>query len=126
MKDALGFLMTREVSHQRSFEKALYSIEPNFPPGKLPGDPRFASVYFNMSQGEGDTRGPWNSDTNFTYVSDREEQGSIDGDGMPNVNLTEDEVLALQAMAARTASDPSSDPVTGTELGAANAEDLKP
>lgn len=126
VKDALGFLMTREVSHQRSFEKALYSIEPNFPPGKLPEDPRFASVYFNMSQGEGDTRGPWNSDTNFTYVSDREEQGSIDGDGMPNVNLTEDEVLALQAMAARTASDPSSDPVTGTELGAANAEDLKP
>jgi len=123
VKDALGFLMTREVSHQRSFEKALYSIEPNFPPGKLPGDPRFASVYFNMSQGDGDTRGPWNSDANFEYISDREEQGSIDGDGMPNVNLTEDEVLALQAMAARTASDPSSDPVTGTELGQVNAPD---
>ncbi|WP_235512018.1 manganese catalase family protein [Achromobacter sp. Root565] len=123
VKDALGFLMTREVSHQRSFEKALYSIEPNFPPGKLPGDPRFASVYFNMSQGEGDTRGPWNSDTNFTYVSDPEQQGSIDGDGMPNVNLTEDEVLALQAMAGRTASDPSSDPVTGTELGQVNSPD---
>jgi Mn-containing catalase len=127
VKDALGFLMTREVSHQRSFEKALYSIEPNFPPGKLPGDPRFASVYFNMSQGEGDTRGPWNSDTNFTYISDREDQDSIDGDGMPNVNLTEDEVLALQAMAARTASDPSSDPVTGTELGQVNSkEDPQP
>ncbi|MBV7502002.1 manganese catalase family protein [Achromobacter sp. ACM05] len=123
VKDALGFLMTREVSHQRSFEKALYSMEPNFPPGKLPGDPRFASVYFNMSQGEGDTRGPWNSDANFEYISDREEQGAIDGDGMPNVNLTEDEVLALQAMAARTASDPSSDPVTGTELGQVNAAD---
>jgi Mn-containing catalase len=123
VKDALGFLMTREVSHQRSFEKALYSIEPNFPPGKLPGDPRFASVYFNMSQGEGDTRGPWNSDANFEYISDREEQASIDGDGMPNVNLTEDEVLALQAMAARTASDPSSDPVTGTELGQVNSAD---
>ena len=126
VKDALGFLMTREVSHQRSFEKALYSIEPNFPPGKLPGDPRFASVYFNMSQGDGDTRGPWNSDANFEYISDREEQGAIDGDGMPNVNLTEEEVLALQAMAARTASDPSSDPVTGTELGQVNAaDDLK-
>ena len=123
VKDALGFLMAREVSHQRSFEKALYSMEPNFPPGKLPGDPRFASVYFNMSQGEGDTRGPWNSDANFEYISDREEQGAIDGDGMPNVNLTEDEVLALQAMAARTASDPSSDPVTGTELGQVNAAD---
>ncbi len=32
--DALRFLMTREVAHQKSFEKALYSIEPNFPPGK--------------------------------------------------------------------------------------------
>ena len=37
VKDALGFLMTREIAHQKSFEKALYAIEPNFPPGKLPG-----------------------------------------------------------------------------------------
>lgn len=28
-------LMTREVSHQKSFEKALYAITANFPPGKL-------------------------------------------------------------------------------------------
>lgn len=31
VKEALGFLMTREVAHQKSFEKALYSIEDNFP-----------------------------------------------------------------------------------------------
>jgi Mn-containing catalase len=37
IKDALGFLMTREIAHQKSFEKALYSIKDNFPPGKLPG-----------------------------------------------------------------------------------------
>jgi len=37
VKEALGFLMTREVAHQKSFEKALYSIEDNFPAGKLPG-----------------------------------------------------------------------------------------
>src|SRR5690606_24146512 len=30
VKNALGFLMTREIAHQKSFEKALYSIEPNF------------------------------------------------------------------------------------------------
>src|SRR3954466_363836 len=30
IKDALGFLMTREIAHQKSFEKALYAIEPNF------------------------------------------------------------------------------------------------
>jgi Mn-containing catalase len=46
VKDALTFLMTREIAHQKSFEKALYAIEPNFPAGKLPGDPRFTSVYY--------------------------------------------------------------------------------
>jgi Mn-containing catalase len=56
VKDALGFLMTREIAHQKSFEKALYAIEVNFPPGKLPGQPEFTSTYFNMSQGEGDMR----------------------------------------------------------------------
>ncbi|CAM4033636.1 manganese catalase family protein [Bordetella muralis] len=117
VQEALGFLMTREISHQRSFEKALYSMEPNFPPGKLPGDPRFTSVYFNMSQGDGDTRGPWNSDENFVYESDREKQCAIDGDGQASVNLKEDELTAMQALVSRTASDPNSNPTTGTELG---------
>lgn len=31
IKEALGFLMTRELAHQKSFEKALHSIQPNFP-----------------------------------------------------------------------------------------------
>ena len=48
IKDALKFLMTREIAHQKSFEKALYSIQPDFPPGKLPGEPQFANVYYNM------------------------------------------------------------------------------
>ncbi len=117
VKEALGFLMTREVSHQRSFEKALYSIEPNFPPGKLPPDPRFATVYFNMSQGEGDMRGSWNSDENFTFVSDGEEQESIDGDGRATVALSKPELADMKALAARTASDPQVNPETGAELG---------
>lgn len=62
-------------------------------------------------------RGSWNSDENFTYVSERDAQCAIDGDGLASVGLTEDETLALQAMVARTASDPAADPVTGTELG---------
>jgi Mn-containing catalase len=53
VKDALNFLMTREISHQLSFEKALYSIEPNFPPGKLQGKTEFSNVYFNMSRADG-------------------------------------------------------------------------
>src|SRR5205085_7355855 len=60
VKDALTFLMTREIAHQKSFEKALYAIEPNFPPGKVPGDPRFTSVYYQMSDGGAASRGPWN------------------------------------------------------------------
>jgi Mn-containing catalase len=50
--------MTREIAHHKSFEKALHSIQPNFPHGKLPGVPEFTSVYYNMSSGN-DARGPW-------------------------------------------------------------------
>ena len=120
VKDTLTFLMTREIAHQLSFEKALYAMQPNFPPGKLPGDPRFTNVYFNMSQGDGDLRGPWNSDENFTYVSDREEQAAVDGgDGFAQVKLRPDEVEVMQALTARTASDPNADPTTGADLGSA-------
>src|SRR3546814_70162 len=119
--------MTREVSHQCSFEKALYSIQPNFPPGRLPGDPRFARVYFDMSQGEGDMRGSWNSDSNFDVVSDRDQQCAVDGgDGMPNVGLSKKQLAALQALATRTASMPDADPMTGAELGSGAVDPENP
>jgi Mn-containing catalase len=118
VKDALGFLMTREVAHQLSFEKALYSLTPNYPPGKLPGDARFTNVYFNMSQGEGDASGPWNNPDDFVVVSNREDQGGFDGGGISETTLTSDESEAIQAMAQRTMSDPTVNPTTGAELGA--------
>jgi len=95
--------------------------DPCFPLGKLPGDARFTNVYFDMSQGEGDARGPWNSDENFEFVSDREAQRGIDGGGEASVKLTRDEEKLLEQLAARTASDPTSDPMTGAELGMAGA-----
>ncbi len=63
IKDALKFLMTREIAHQKSFEKALHSLQPNFPQGKLPPVPEFTNVYFSMSQARATcaahgTRGP--------------------------------------------------------------------
>ncbi len=118
VKEALGFLMTREISHQISFEKALYSIEKNFPPGKLPGDPLFADVYVNTSQGEGDASGPWNSTDEFKVISDPLSAIPVDGgDGMANVKLTSEEKEILAKLAQRTASQRSRNPVTGTDLG---------
>jgi Mn-containing catalase len=118
VKEALGFLMTREIAHQKSFEKALYAIEPNFPPGKLPGDPRFSNVYFNLSQGAGEQRGPWNEGGQWNFVADP--QPAVDGGtGQASVGLGQEELSVLEAMALRTSSDPDSDPLTGAELGRA-------
>jgi Mn-containing catalase len=118
VKDALKFLMTREIAHQKSFEKALYAIEPNFPSGKLPGDPRFTHTYFNLSQGEGDTRGPWNQGEQWKFVDGLPDQLAVDGgDGSSSAKLTKPEAALVAKMASRTRSNPSSDPVTGAELG---------
>ncbi|PVY43707.1 manganese catalase family protein [Pontibacter virosus] len=59
VKETLSFLMTREVAHFQMFEAALETIQPNFPPGVLQGDPRYSNNYFNMSNGP-DVKGPWN------------------------------------------------------------------
>ncbi|QQQ18578.1 manganese catalase family protein [Brevundimonas vitis] len=119
IKDALTFLMTREVAHQKAFEKALYAIPANFPPGKLPADPDFADVYFDMSQGEGNEIGPWNTGEQWEVIDDRDSQAAVDGgDGHATVTLSRDEQTAVEAFAARTRSDPTADPVTGADLGA--------
>jgi len=121
IQEALGFLMTREIAHQKSFEKALHSIQPNFPQGKLPGVPEFTSVYYNMSQGsEPALRGPWNEGGDWKFVEDP--QPAVDGgDGLATVGVSAEDIDVLQAMAARTASDKSSDPTTGADLGSGQA-----
>ena len=115
VKDELSFLMTREIDHQQSFEKALYSIQPNFPPGKLGGKPEFTNVYFNMSVGEGDARGPWNQEPTFEF---RDAQLAVDGgDGTGMVTLDETESDLVEQMASRLESPAGVDPVTGAMLG---------
>jgi Mn-containing catalase len=119
IKDALTFLMTREIAHQKSFEKALYAMENNFPAGKIPGHPDFTDKYFDMSQGEGNMRGSWNEGDQWEYVDDRESQQAVDGgDGTASVQVSEEDDQVLAALAARTQSDPSINPVTGADLGA--------
>lgn len=125
VKEALGFLMTREIAHQKSFEKALYAIQPNFPPGKLQGQPEFTSVYFDLSQGGPEVRGSWNDGQKWDTVSDRNEQLAVDGgDGSASVELNEEEEALLNQMAARTMSDPDADPLTGAELGEGMSDEL--
>ncbi|ALZ84794.1 MULTISPECIES: manganese catalase family protein [Pseudomonas] len=123
IKDTLSFLMTREIAHQKSFENALHSIQPNFPQGKMPPRPEFASVYYNMSQGEGDLRGPWNQGQDWEYV---EQPGpAVDGgDGMASVKLPPMQAKAVEQLATRTMSDPEAAPVTGADLGAGLAKQL--
>lgn len=121
IKDALGFLMSREIAHQRSFEKALHAVQPNFPQGKLPGDPEFNRTFFNLSQG-GEVRGAWNEGQDWVYVD--EPQPAVDGgDGSASVQLDEASASALEAFKARTASDPNAQPLTAAELGRVNGDD---
>ncbi|GJH39316.1 manganese catalase family protein [Paraburkholderia hospita] len=115
IKDALGFLMTREIAHQKSFEKALHSIQPNFPQGKLPGDPKFTNVYFDLSKGD-DVRGPWNEGPEWKF--DGNPKPAVDGgDGTAQVNVPKSDLETLKAMASRTASNTEIDPTTGADLG---------
>jgi Mn-containing catalase len=122
VKEALGFLMTREIAHQLSFEKALHSIQPNFPQGKLPGMPEFTNVYFNMSQGDGAIRGSWNQGDEWEFV-DNPSPAVDGGDGTASVQLSEDDETLLLNMKMRTMSDPVADPQTGADLGSGTQVD---
>ncbi|CAB3806605.1 hypothetical protein LMG28138_05820 [Pararobbsia alpina] len=109
IRETLGFLMTREIAHQKSFEMALHSIQPNFPEGKLPGLEQFSSVYYKMSAGDGAPRGPWNQGPEWEFVESP--QAAVDGgDGTASVALPGDAAKTLRALASRTASGVNIDP----------------
>jgi Mn-containing catalase len=120
IKEALGFLMTREIAHQKSFEKALFAIEDNFPPGKLPGVDPYTDMYVNASQGEGDMQGSWNTGEQWNRVDDLNNVLPADpsGDGTASVTLGPIDAAAMAKMVTRLQSDPSKNPITGADLGA--------
>lgn len=94
--------MTREVAHQKSFEKALYAIEDNFPTGKLPGIEKYANLYVNTSQGEGDMEGPWNSGAQWNKLDDLSQTMPIyGGDGTATVMLDADDAAVVKKVALR-------------------------
>ena len=81
-KDALQFLMTREITHMKAFTAALESLgKDRFSIGKIPPTPGLVDEYFNDStgvgdEGETDARGPWNEGGKWKIVESPElEQG---------------------------------------------------
>jgi Mn-containing catalase len=73
-KDALQFLMTREITHMKAFAAALESMKkPAFSIGKIAPTPGLVNQFFNDSTGVGDegeidTRGPWNEGGDWDFV----------------------------------------------------------
>jgi Mn-containing catalase len=73
-RDALQFLMTREITHMKAFTAALESMgKPRFSIGQIPPTPGLVDQFFNDSTGEGedgeiDARGPWNEGDGLELV----------------------------------------------------------
>jgi Mn-containing catalase len=73
-KDALQFLMTREITHMKAFTAALESMKkPAFSIGRIAPTPGLVNQFFNDSTGAGDegeidTRGPWNEGGEWEFV----------------------------------------------------------
>jgi len=73
-KQALQFLMTREITHMRAFTAALDSMEkPQFAVGIIKPTPRLVDQFFNASTGESqygekDFDGPWNEGNGLVTV----------------------------------------------------------
>jgi len=73
-KDALQFLMTREITHMKAFSLALESMgKPAFSIGRVAPTPGLVNQFFNDSTGSGDhgeidTRGPWNEGGDWVFT----------------------------------------------------------
>ncbi|HZQ68603.1 MAG TPA: manganese catalase family protein [Terriglobales bacterium] len=73
-KDALQFLMTREITHMKAFTAALESLgKDRFSIGQIPPTPGLVDQYFKDSTGTGDegeteARGPWNEGENWKII----------------------------------------------------------
>ena len=73
-KDALQFLMTREITHMKAFTAALESLgKPRFVIGRIAPSAGLVDQFFNDSTGQGDhgeidARGPWNEGDEWEFV----------------------------------------------------------
>jgi len=84
-KDALQFLMTREITHMKAFTAALESLgKGRFSIGKVSPTPGLVDEHFNDSAGVGDAgetdaRGPWNEGGKWKIVEAPELEQGVSG-----------------------------------------------
>ena len=84
-KDALQFLMTREITHMKAFTLALESMgKDRFSIGRIAPTAGLVNEYFNDStgtgdEGETDARGPWNTGGEWKLVEFPELAKGVDG-----------------------------------------------
>jgi Mn-containing catalase len=106
-KDALQFLMTREITHMKAFAAALESLKkPAFSIGKLAPTPGLVNQFFNDSTGAGDegeidTRGPWNQGGEWEFVEApafSQSEAGINGGAQP-IKTESSPPLAPEGMA---------------------------
>ena len=96
-KDALQFLMTREITHMQAFAAALESMgKPPFSIGRIAPTPQLVDQYFNNSTGEGDhgeidARGPWNEGEPWEYVEAPAFQDFAEGGENPSIHAASSE-----------------------------------
>ncbi len=102
-KDALQFLMTREIAHMKAFGLALESMgKPSLSIGRIAPTPGLANQYFNVSTGRGDhgevdARGPWNEGNDWVFS----ESPAAAGESVPSIvaeSSPPDDVAGLQEL----------------------------
>jgi len=104
-KDALQFLMTREITHMKAFSAALESMgKPPFSIGRIAPTPKLVDQYFNDSTGEGDqgevdARGPWNEGGSWEYVDAPAFQDlkQLDGES-PSIHAASSDLIETDAI----------------------------
>lgn len=102
-KDALQFLMTREITHMKAFSAALESMKkPAFSIGKIAPTPGLVNQFFNDSTGQGDegeldTRGPWNEGGEWEFVESPALQESQTG-GVSPIKTESSPPIAAEGM----------------------------
>ena len=102
-KDALQFLMTREITHMKAFTAALESLgKPRFSIGRIPPTPVLVDQFFNDSTGDGeggeiDARGPWNEGEPWEVV---------EAPAFQHLGNGEAETAAIDTRSTSTAAEP--------------------